>query len=111
MTPPQPKFICNSPTPLGLSITGVASMDRRRFIKTAAATTVMTSLSKKFAHAADAPVPKRTLGGPGEKGASIGVGGYHLGVPDEPESLRIIRAALDNEVNFLDNCWDYNDGQ
>jgi aryl-alcohol dehydrogenase-like predicted oxidoreductase len=86
-------------------------MDRRRFLKTAAATTVMTSLSKKFAHAADAPVPKRTLGRTGEKVSIIGLGGYHLGVPDEPESLRIIRMALDSGVNFLDNCWDYNDGQ
>ncbi len=86
-------------------------MDRRRFLKTAAATTVMTSLSKRFAHAADAPVPKRTLGRTGEKVSIIGLGGYHLGVPDEPESIRIIRTALDNGVNFLDNCWDYNDGQ
>ena len=86
-------------------------MDRRRFLKTAAATTIMTSLSKKFAHAADAPVPKRTLGRTGEKVSIIGLGGYHLGVPDEAESLRIIRTALDSGVNFLDNCWDYNDGQ
>ena len=86
-------------------------MDRRRFLKTAAATTVMTSLSKKFAHAADAPIPTRTLGRTGERVSIIGLGGYHLGVPDEPESLRIIRTALDSGVNFLDNCWDYNDGQ
>ena len=86
-------------------------MDRRRFLKTAAATTVMTSLSKKFTHAADVPVPKRTLGRTGEKVSIIGLGGYHLGVPDESESLRIIRTALDSGVNFLDNCWDYNDGQ
>ncbi len=86
-------------------------MDRRRFLKTAAATTVMTSLSKRFAHAADTPVPKRTLGRTGEKVSIIGLGGYHLGVPDEPESIRIIRTALDSGVNFLDNCWDYNDGQ
>src|SRR3981081_4626150 len=86
-------------------------MDRRRFLKTAAATTVMTSLRKKFGHAADAPVTKRTLGRTGEKVSIIGLGGYHLGVPDEAESLRIIRTALDSGVNFLDNCWDYNDGQ
>jgi predicted aldo/keto reductase-like oxidoreductase len=86
-------------------------MDRRRFLKTAAATTVMTSLSKEFAHAADAPVPQRTLGRTGEKVSIIGIGGYHLGVPDEPESLRIVRTALDSGINFLDNCWDYNDGQ
>ncbi len=25
--------------------------------------------------------------------------------------IRIVRTALDNGINFLDNCWDYNDGQ
>ena len=86
-------------------------MDRRRFIKTAAATTVMTSLSKKFAHAADSAIAQRTLGRSGEKVSIVGLGGYHLGVPDEGESLRIVRTALDSGMNFLDNCWDYNDGQ
>ena len=28
----------------------------------------------------------------------------------EQESIRIIRTAVDNGINFLDNCWDYNDG-
>ncbi len=86
-------------------------MDRRRFLKTAAATTVISSLGNKFVHATDAPVPQRTLGRTGEKVSIIGLGGYHLGVPDEPESLRIVRTALDRGINFLDNCWDYNDGQ
>ena len=29
---------------------------------------------------------------------------------DEQDSIRIVRTAIDNGVNFLDNCWDYNDG-
>jgi aryl-alcohol dehydrogenase-like predicted oxidoreductase len=42
----------------------------------------------------------------------VGLGGYHLGMQsDEQESIRIIRSALDNGINFLDNCWDYNGGQ
>lgn len=54
----------------------------------------------------------RTLGRSGEKVSIVGLGGYHLGMQsDEQESIRIIRAGLDNGVNFLDNCWDYNDGQ
>jgi aryl-alcohol dehydrogenase-like predicted oxidoreductase len=41
----------------------------------------------------------------------VGLGGYHLGQQaDEQESIRIIRTAIDNGVNFMDNCWDYNDG-
>jgi aryl-alcohol dehydrogenase-like predicted oxidoreductase len=42
----------------------------------------------------------------------VGLGGYHLGMQkDEQESIGIIRAALDSGINFLDNSWDYNDGQ
>jgi predicted aldo/keto reductase-like oxidoreductase len=32
-------------------------------------------------------------------------------VPSEPESIQIVRTALDSGISFLDNCWDYNDGQ
>src|SRR3989442_8263028 len=43
--------------------------------------------------------------------SAIGVGGYHLGrQADEQETIRIVRTALDNGINFLDNCWDYNGG-
>jgi len=57
-------------------------------------------------------VPRRTLGRTGEKVSMVGLGGYHIGnQKDEQESIRIIRAALDSGINFLDNCWDYNDGQ
>jgi len=72
----------------------------------------MTSLNEKFAHASDSSVPARTLGRSGEKVSMVGLGGYHIGMqPDEQESIRIIRTALDSGINFLDNCWDYNDGQ
>jgi predicted aldo/keto reductase-like oxidoreductase len=88
-------------------------MDRRRFLQTAAATTLMTSLSQQFAQASEtATVPMRTLGRSGEKVSMVGLGGYHLGMQsDEQESIRIIRSGLDSGINFLDNCWDYNGGQ
>jgi len=42
----------------------------------------------------------------------IGLGGYHLGKQADPqESIRIIRKGLDEGINFLDNCWDYNGGE
>src|SRR5262245_55140908 len=58
-------------------------------------------------------VPRRTLGRTGEKVSVIGLGGFHLGKPElrESESIRIMRAAIDNGINFLDNCWDYNEGE
>ncbi len=57
--------------------------------------------------------PCRTLGRTGEKVSSIGLGGWHLGFDylDEDLASRIIRRALDSGMNFLDNCWDYNDGR
>ena len=61
---------------------------------------------------AQGEMPYRTLGKTGEKVSLLGLGGAHTGrQKDEAESIRIIRTALDNGVNFLDNCWDYNDGQ
>lgn len=50
----------------------------------------------------------RTLGKTGEKVSAIGLGGSHIGrQPEEQESITIIRAAIDNGINFMDNCWDY----
>jgi aryl-alcohol dehydrogenase-like predicted oxidoreductase len=58
------------------------------------------------------PIPYRTLGRTGERVSAIGLGGWHLGLErvEEQVSLRIIRTAIDRGINFLDNCWDYNDG-
>jgi aryl-alcohol dehydrogenase-like predicted oxidoreductase len=54
----------------------------------------------------------RTLGSTGEKVSAIGVGGWHLGLKNVAEELaiRIIRSGIDRGINFLDNCWDYNEG-
>jgi aryl-alcohol dehydrogenase-like predicted oxidoreductase len=55
----------------------------------------------------------RTLGKTGQRVSAIGVGGFHLALPnvDEPTAIRIVRSALDRGINFLDNSWDYNGGQ
>ena len=69
------------------------------------------SLAKSEARAASGEMTYRTLGRSGEKISMLGLGGYHIGVPPgEQESTRIIRAAIDSGINFLDNCWDYHDG-
>jgi aryl-alcohol dehydrogenase-like predicted oxidoreductase len=54
----------------------------------------------------------RPLGSTGERVSLIGLGGWHLGLKTVDDDLaeRIIRTAVDRGVNFLDNCWDYNDG-
>jgi aryl-alcohol dehydrogenase-like predicted oxidoreductase len=54
----------------------------------------------------------RRLGHTGEQVSAIGVGGWHLSLEkvDEQMAIRIVRSALDEGINFLDNSWDYNDG-
>jgi predicted aldo/keto reductase-like oxidoreductase len=52
----------------------------------------------------------RTLGRTGEQVSLIGLGGYHLGRPDEQDAIQLIRRAIDAGITFMDNCWDYNNG-
>src|SRR5262245_31449739 len=53
----------------------------------------------------------RQLGSTGVTVSAIGLGGYHVGRNmDEMETIRLIRAAVDRGITFLDNCWDYNGG-
>jgi predicted aldo/keto reductase-like oxidoreductase len=54
----------------------------------------------------------RTLGSTGERVSALGLGGAHAARPDDPaETTRLIRAAIDAGVTFLDNCWDYHGGE
>src|SRR5213594_2589628 len=55
----------------------------------------------------------RTMGSTGERVSAIGVGGWHLGLKtvDEKLAIRIVREAIDGGINFLDNSWDYNEGE
>jgi aryl-alcohol dehydrogenase-like predicted oxidoreductase len=57
-------------------------------------------------------MPYRVLGSTKEQVSAIGLGGWHLGLKklDEQLSIRIVREAIDRGINFMDNCWDYNDG-
>jgi aryl-alcohol dehydrogenase-like predicted oxidoreductase len=57
-------------------------------------------------------MPRRQLGTTGESVSCIGMGGYHIALPsvDEALGIRLIRSALDRGITFLDNCWDYNEG-
>jgi predicted aldo/keto reductase-like oxidoreductase len=83
-----------------------SDLRRREFISSLAALPMATAL---HAETRDGVI-YRNLGSTGERVSAIGVGGYHIGVPDEAEGIRIIRAALDRGITFLDNSWDYHDG-
>jgi predicted aldo/keto reductase-like oxidoreductase len=57
-------------------------------------------------------MPTRKLGRTGVEVSLVGLGGYHIGqAPDERTATRIIHAAIDHGINFMDNCWDYNEGK
>jgi aryl-alcohol dehydrogenase-like predicted oxidoreductase len=94
-----------------------SKLDRRSFVKTAAGAIAAQQLFTADAHAMP-PTPSnemiyRTLGRTGERVSAIGLGGYHIGAPSlsEQESIQLIRQAVDRGITFLDNSWDYNDGE
>src|SRR5579885_1305146 len=89
-------------------MTDRSNITRRKFLAMAVAAYWAQNLTG--AGAAAGQMPYRTLGRTGEKVSLIGLGGYHIGNPDEQEGIRIIRTAIDNGVNFMDNCWDYHAG-
>lgn len=41
----------------------------------------------------------------------LGVGGAHIGFPEESVGIQIVQRAIDAGANFLDNAWEYNDGE
>jgi predicted aldo/keto reductase-like oxidoreductase len=107
-------------------------MERREFMKQAAAAAALARWKTAAGQGTDrnagltgaaalTPLPvvatsqgigRRKLGRADAEVSILGIGGYHLALPGvtEQEALRIVRSALDRGINFLDNCWDYNDG-
>lgn len=56
-------------------------------------------------------IPTRPLGNTGANVSILALGGWHIGdVPDKAEAIRIMHTALDEGMNFFDNCWDYHWG-
>jgi aryl-alcohol dehydrogenase-like predicted oxidoreductase len=56
-----------------------------------------------------AMIPMREIA-PGVAVSAIGFGGYHLGLmKDETEAIRLLHAAIDSGITFLDNAWEYNE--
>lgn len=55
----------------------------------------------------------RKLGQTGETVSAIGMGGFHLGQHglSDDDSIRLIRSGIDRGITFMDNSWDYNEGQ
>jgi predicted aldo/keto reductase-like oxidoreductase len=89
-------------------------MDRRTFLRIALATSVASNIRTIGEALASDPtreIPRRALGQTGERVSIVGIGGFHLGqASSDDEATRIVRSAVDHGANFMDNCWDYNDG-
>jgi predicted aldo/keto reductase-like oxidoreductase len=99
-------------------------MDRRKFLKGMAAAGIFSRGAELLAgNLANTPASGaqhtggtmiyRTLGRTGERVSAIGMGGFHIGQPklSEEESIRLVRSAIDGGITFMDNSWDYNQGQ
>ena len=96
-------------------------MERRDFLKTAAVAGVAAAMPVQGESLGAKPgavkrpqspdMIYRQLGTTGETVSAIGLGGFHIGKQqDADESIKLIHAAIDAGITFMDNCWDYNDG-
>jgi predicted aldo/keto reductase-like oxidoreductase len=87
---------------------------RRAFLKALGAGVAILAWGRNASAYGRTPsghMPRRPLGRTGVDVSILGLGGYHLGVPSEQEAIRIVHEAIDHGLTFLDNCWDYHDGE
>jgi predicted aldo/keto reductase-like oxidoreductase len=90
------------------------AMNRRRFLKAAVASTFIPAIMRvRVAGAETGGMQYRTLGRTGHRVSIVGLGGAHIGLSQvsDADSVRIVRTAIENGINFMDNSWDYNGGQ
>ncbi len=103
-------------------------MERREFIKAAAATGVAAAVpvsaqtpvegKGNLSKASGRKRPEspdmvyRELGTTGERVSAIGMGGYHLGKPQltQEQAIQLLHTGIDRGITFIDNCWDYTGG-
>ena len=57
-------------------------------------------------------IPKRPFGRSAEMVSALALGGYHLGtVGTRREAIRIVHSAIDAGITFMDNAWEYHEGE
>ncbi|MFO7904446.1 MAG: aldo/keto reductase [Pirellulaceae bacterium] len=86
---------------------------RRDFLRVAMGSLAATGFGRDaLSMQGDSPtgIPTRPLGRFEERIPIVGLGGYHIGVPDESEAIRIMHEAIDEGMTFFDNAWDYHGG-
>ena len=62
--------------------------------------------------AKDGVIPKRPFGRVAETVSALALGGYHLGsIGTQREAIRIVHGAIDAGITFMDNAWEYHEGE
>jgi aryl-alcohol dehydrogenase-like predicted oxidoreductase len=89
---------------------------RRDFLKNAAVGATVAALAEEVlaqtSPASATGLPTRVLGRTGQRVSILCLGGWHLGTfKEDADSIRLIQAAVDEGMTFLDNAWDYHDGR
>jgi predicted aldo/keto reductase-like oxidoreductase len=94
--------------------------NRREFLQAGAAAGVALGLAGAAGAGAQGPtkndggIPLRKFGRTDRMVSIMALGGHSSTNPkklSESESLRLIRRAVDEGITFMDNCWDYHDGE
>jgi predicted aldo/keto reductase-like oxidoreductase len=95
------------------------NFDRRAFVGTALASAALagaalgaeTKQLPRPAETRKGDMLYRVFGKTGETVSVIGIGGSHIGQASSDDlAIRIVRTAIDRGITFMDNSWDYNDG-
>ena len=64
------------------------------------------------AREAETDMLRRPFGRSAETVSALGVGGYHLGsIGTQREAIRIVHGAIDAGITFMDNAWEYHEGE
>ncbi len=88
--------------------------DRREFLRAMVASVTAAGLGSQVLagqQTESSGIPTRPLGNTGERVSIVGIGGYHIGTPDEKQAITIMHEAIDQGMTFFDNSWDYNAGR
>jgi uncharacterized protein len=60
----------------------------------------------------DTAIPRRPFGEAGDLVSALALGGYHIGkMKSAREAVRLVNAAIDAGITFMDNAWEYHDGR
>ena len=80
-------------------------MQRRRFLQSATATLAWGGFGAQalaMQDDSDGGIATRPLGRTGERVPIVGLGGYHIGVPEENEAISIMHEAIDQGMTFFE---------